>query len=360
MENQHKLKYGDFFNDLLEYEKALFPCLELYLKTYSIEIKKGELISLIYQVKDNSKKKSKQKIKIKPKHKERFCQLIEKIANNFEDADLNNGILDNYGLFQLYLSSIISHLAKESEDMEINKKYIESYFAAINNFIQKKYGEEYLELIELIGLLKINELKGITSPTDAMYKASIIIQNMHSNELNKSISAYILNDYKKFEKYNINFPEINPCKLDSFKENLKHLNELFIIIKRIEKYPNKNRFSFFREFKNQNGFLESINIILCGMNKTKLLNLYDEIQDVELTKEFINLLKEKNKELAAENKKLKSDLEIKINEANISKNELSSMENIIIDLQKKITGLKTDLSEKNKELKEKEKNYTIK
>ena len=355
MENQLKLKYGDFFKDLLVYEKALFPCLELYLKTYSIEMKKGELISLIHQVKEISKKKLKQKIK--QKHRERFCQLIEKIVTNFEDEDLNNGILDNYGIFQLYLSSIISHLAKESEDMKINSKLIKSYFAAINNFIQNKYGEEYLELIERIGLLKINEPKDITSQTDAIYKASIIIQNMHSNELNKSISAYILSDYNKFEKYNVNFPEINPCKLDSFKEDLKHLNKLFIIINRMEKYPDKNRLSFFREFKGQNGFLDSINIILCGMNKAKLLNLNDEIQDAELTKEFINLLKEENKDLSSENKKLKYDLEVKINEVNNSKNEISSMETIITDLQKKINGLKINLSEKNKELKEKENNY---
>ena len=354
MENKYKLKYGDFFNDLLEYEEALFLCLELYLKAYSIEIKKKELVSLIHKVKDNFKKKSKQKIK--QKHKERFCQLIEKIVINFEDEDLNNGILDNYGIFQLYLSSIISNLAKENEDKKINKKLIESYFNVINNFIQKKYGEEYLKLLEIIGLLKINDLKdiNITSPINAIYKASIIIQNMHPNELNKSVSAYILNDYKKFENYNINFPQINPCKLDLFKEDLKHLNKLFTVINRMEKYPDKNRYNFFIEFKNQNEFLESINIILCGMNKTKLINLNDEMQDVELTKEFINLLQEKNKELSNENKKLKCDLEIKTNEANNSKNELSSMEDIITDLQKKITGLELDLSKKNEELKEKE------
>jgi len=354
MENKYKLKYGDFFNDLLEYEEALFLCLEIYLKTYSTKIKKKELISLIHQVKDNSKKKSKQKIK--QKNKERFCQLIEKIVINFEDEELNNDILDNYGIFQLYLSSIISNLAKENEDKKVNKKLIESYFNVINNFIQKKYGEEYLKLLELIGLLKINELKDIkiTSPINAIYKASIIIQNMHPNELNKSISAYILNDYKKFENYNINFPEINPCKLDSFKEDLKHLNKLFIIINRMEKYADKNRYNFFIEFKNQNEFLESINIILCGMNKTKLINLNDEMQDAELTKEFINLLQEKNKELSNENNKLKCDLEIKTNEAIDSKNELSSMEDIITDLQKKINGLELDLSKKNEELKEKE------
>ena len=194
----YQFKYDKSFSDFLEYEPALFLCLKVYLNINSIVIKEEKLIPLICQVKDNIKRESKQKIK--KQHPERFCSLIEKIVINFEDEDLKNNILDNYGICQLYLASIISHLAKEKENKRIdNPKDIEYYFSVILNFIKKNFDEEYNEILEIIEVFNKDEIKDITLLSNAIFKASILIQNIHPMELNASINSFVLQNYKLYQ-----------------------------------------------------------------------------------------------------------------------------------------------------------------
>ena len=352
----YQFKYDKSFSDFLEYEPALFLCLKVYLNINSIVIKKEKLIPLICQVKDNIKRESKQKIK--KQHQERFCSLIEKIVINFEDEDLKNNILDNYGICQLYLASIISHLAKEKENKRIdNPKDIEYYFSVILNFIKKNFDEEYNEILEIIEVFNKDEIKDITLLSNAIFKASILIQNIHPMELNASINSFILQNYKIYEDYNLKFNVDTPYNLDSFKTQYKKIKNLLNVINKIEKYKIKNRLDFFYKFQNQDEYLESINIILKGMDKEPLSDLKNDMQDMDLIEEKINFLQEKNKNLSDENKKLILDLDVKIKKASELNEKISKVGKELIDLKERIKKLNGELFDKNKEIQKKTKEY---
>ena len=345
----YQFKYDKSFSDFLEYEPALFLCLKVYLNINSIVIKKEKLIPLICQVKDNIKRESKQKIK--KQHQERFSSSIEKIVINFEDDDLKNNILDNYGICQLYLASIISHLAKEKENKRIdNPKDIEYYFSVILNFIKKNFDEEYNEILEIIEVFNKDEIKDITLLSNAIFKASILIQNIHPMELNASINSFILQNYKIYEDYNLKFNVDTPYNLDSFKTQYKKIKNLLNVINKIEKYKIKNRLDFFYKFQNQDEYLESINIILKGMDKEPLSDLKNDMQDMDLIEEKINFLQEKNKNLSDENKKL-------IKKASELNEKISKVGKELIDLKERIKKLNGELFDKNKEIQKKTKEY---
>ena len=105
MEQAYKLKYGNFFGDLTKFKDTLGLSLKIYLKIYSIANIQTELIPLICQVKNNMNNKAKNKLKYE--FHEIYCKLIENVVANFENKDLSNHILDNYGIAQLSLCGMV-------------------------------------------------------------------------------------------------------------------------------------------------------------------------------------------------------------------------------------------------------------
>jgi hypothetical protein len=157
---------------------------------HNVSVKKMELISLIKQVKTKMKKSPKKKLDIE--FHEIFCELVENVVLNFSDGDLSNHVIDNYSLAQISLCSIVVQWITTKGEVVLEKKEINKVFEIIHNFIKKEYGQEFFELIKIIGLYDHNKLKEIISPKEAISNASIIIKNVHPSYLNGSINAFIL------------------------------------------------------------------------------------------------------------------------------------------------------------------------
>ena len=190
MDINYILKYPVFFGDLLIFNNALVLCLKTYLKMHLLEIKKNELISLLFQVKENMTKEKPKKLKIE--FHQIFSELIENVVSNFKNEDLNVGIIDNYGLAQLSLCSMCTQWIKTKEEVHLDKKEIERIFFSINNFVKREFGDSFFQLIKFLGIYDLDNVKLIISPRDAIIKASLIIKNIHPYELNSSLNSFIL------------------------------------------------------------------------------------------------------------------------------------------------------------------------
>ena len=164
-------------------------------------IKRNELIPLIFQIKENRKKKD--KMTIKNKFHDIYCQLIENVVENFENKDLEEKTLDNYAVAQLSLCSLVAQWIKTKDEVILSKSEIDKVFQIIIKFINKEYGDDFLQLFKILDLYKKDEIEKIVSPIDAIRTASIIIKNFHPKELNSTISDFILKLYDKFKKYSI-------------------------------------------------------------------------------------------------------------------------------------------------------------
>ena len=342
MEQRYSLKYGNFFAELTKFKNILGLSLKVYLKIYSIKNIQTELTHLIFQVKDNMVNKSKDKLNYE--FHEIFCKLIENVVANFENKDLSNHILDNYGIAQLSLCNMVVEWITTKEEVKINKIEIDRIFSIIFKFVRREFGEEYFYLPHILGLYKIDDIKKIDSPISAVINASNIIKNIHPIELNSAIIAFVLKNSQKFEKYDTRYLQIVPCDKKNFNEKYRAIIKLLTIIERMEKYDDKNRFDFFIEFKGDNKFLNEINLILKRMNKKPLINLVDQHQDIELIIENNFYLIKKNKELSDDNKLVLKDLEQKIKEVD----ELKAKSK---ELQTKANSLKTELSKKKDQIK---------
>ena len=342
MESQYKLKYPDFFRDLLKFQDTLCLCLKIYLSMHNVSFKKKELISLIKQVKTKMKKSPKKKLDIE--FHEIFCELVENVVLNFSDGDLSNHVIDNYSLAQISLCSIVVQWIKTKGEVVLEKKEINKVFEIIYNFIKKEYGQEFFELIKIMGLYDHNKLKEIISPKEAISNASIIVKNVHPSYLNSSVNAFILGNYEKYKKYGINSLDIIPEEKYLFKKNYIKILNIIIIAQKMEKYQEKRRFDFFTEFRNQKDYLEAINFILSKMNKKPLSNLSDEKEDINLILEHNNDLVKENKEFQETSEKLLKDLDTK-------KNYVNDLKKNINDLTKNINDLEVDLNNKIDEIK---------
>ena len=113
MDINYILKYPVFFGDLLIFNNVLVLCLKTYLKMHLLKIKKNELISLLFQVKENMAKEKPKKLKIE--FHQIFSELIENVVSNFKNEDLNVGIIDNYGLAQLSLCSMCTQGSRQKK-----------------------------------------------------------------------------------------------------------------------------------------------------------------------------------------------------------------------------------------------------
>ena len=346
MESQYKLKYPYFLGDLLRFQDTLCLCLKIYLSMHNVSIKKKELISLIKQVKTEMKKSPKKKLDIE--FQEIFCKLVENVVLNFSDGDLSNHVIDNYSLAQISLCSIVVQWITTKGEVVLEKKEINKVFEIIYNFIKKEYGQEFFELIKIIGLYDHNKLKEIISPKEAISNASIIIKNVHPSYLNGSVNAFILENFEKYKKYGINSFDIILEEKSLFKKNYIKILNIIIIAQKMEKYQEKRRFDFFTEFRNQKDYLEAINFILSKMNKKPLFNLSDEKVDINLILEHNNDLLKENKEFQETSEKLLKDLDTKKNYVNDLKKNINDLE---VDLNNKIDEIKK-LKNKNKVLTE--------
>ena len=199
MDQSYKPKYGNFFGKYLKFINALCLCLQVYLKIYSISISETDLISLILQVKQNAANNNRKKFN--NEFHEIFCTLIENVVGNFQIEDLMNFIIDNYGMVQLSLCSIAAQWIKTKGEVKIKKNEIDKIFRMLFSTIKREYGEEFFSLNQIIGNFNKDEIEKINSPIPAILNAANIIKNFHPNELNKSIKAFILKDYKEFQKY---------------------------------------------------------------------------------------------------------------------------------------------------------------
>ena len=343
MEQAYKLKYGNFFGDLTKFKDTLGLSLKIYLKIYSIANIQTELIPLICQVKNNMNNKAKNKLKYK--FHEIYCKLIENVAANFENKDLSNNILDNYGIAQLSLCGMVVQWITTKEEVKIDKKEIDRIFSILFKFVEREFGKEYFNLAQFLGLYELDDIKKINNPIPAIKNASNIIKNIHPIVLNGAINSFILKNNQKYERYDTSYLQITPCDKNNFNDKYRTIMKLLTIIDRMEKYNDKSRLDFFIEFKGDNTFLKEINLILEKMNKKPLINLDDKYQDTELIIEYNFSLIKKNEELSKENKKILSNLEQKIKEADELKNKAK-------DLQTKADNLKTELSDKKNQIKE--------
>ena len=342
MENNYKLKYGNFFCEYLKYQDLLILCLKIYLKMYSIEIEKEELISLIHQVKDNMKNKSLKKLKYE--FHDLYCALIENVVGNCDKKDIDKYVLDNYGIAQIRLCSIVVEWIKTKDEVQLNQKEINQVLARILKFILKEYGEDFLELLEIIGLYNCKEIGEVHIPKDAILNASIIIKNVHPNELNGSINAYILKNEQIFDKFKIESLQITCLEKNSFIKEYKNIIKMLNIVKRMKTYKIINRLAFFNEFHNEIEYLPFINLILSGLQKEPLIDLKNEKNDINLVLEKNEYLIQKNKELSDKCAKSLTELKIKIKEAD----ELKAKAD---EIGAKAEELKKELSKKKQEIK---------
>jgi hypothetical protein len=309
---------------------------------HSISIKKNELISLIFQVKENIEKKEKEKLKYE--FHEIYCKLIENVVHNFKSEDLISNIIDNYGLAQLTLCNIIVQWIKTKDEVILKKTEIDNVFGIINNFIKKEYGTEFLLLTKHIGNYDIDHIQQITSPKEAIFTASKIVKIIHPNELNGEISAFILKNYEEFNKYKITSLNVTICEKKILILRCQYILKLFQIIQKMEKYKDITRLNFFSEFKGKNEYLNTINSILLKLQKKPLINLDNETQDIDLVIEKNIYLLKMNEELSKQNANVLSDLDIKIKQAEDLKNKAE-------DLKNKADKLKKDLLDKKAEIK---------
>ena len=346
MDIKYILKYQDFFGNLLTFPNALLLCLKIYLKMHFLEIKKNDLVSLLFQVKENMAKEKPKKLKIA--FHQIFCELIENIVSNFKNEDLNVGIIDNYGLAQLSLCSMCTQWITTKEEVHIDKKEIARIFFSINNFVKREFGDSFFKLIKFIELYDLDNVKLIISPKDAIIKARIIIKNIHPNEFRSSLNSFILKNYEKYEQLGLTSLEIAPVEKKQFIKNVEKILNLLLVAQRMEKYREKSRLDFFNEFKGKNEFLPHINFMLSKMNKIPLLNLNNENQDIDLVIQKNDYLIKENKELSEENTKTLLDLDIKIEEAKDLYSKLLEFQTKVKELQKELLN-KKDVIKKIKE-----------
>lgn len=325
MDINYILKYPVFFGDLLIFNNALVLCLKTYLKMHLLEIKKNELISLLFQVKENMTKEKPKKLKIE--FHQIFSELIENVVSNFKNEDLNVGIIDNYGLAQLSLCSMCTQWIKTKEEVHLDKKEIERIFFSINNFVKREFGDSFFQLIKFLGIYDLDNVKLIISPRDAIIKASLIIKNIHPYELNSSLNSFILKKLDKYELLGLTSLEITTVEKKQFIEKFENILNLLIVAQRMEKYRDKNRWDFFNEFKGENKFLSQINIILLYMKKAPLLNLTSEKQDLDLVIQKNEYLIQKNKKLSEENTKALQDVEELYSKVSIFKTKVEELQN---------------------------------
>lgn len=298
---------------------------------------------MILQIKENIK--NKRLTKLQYHFHEEFCGLIENVISNFENKDLEDYILDNYGIAQLSLCSIVVQWIKTKEEVNLSKKEIDKVFGIIYNFIKREYGDEFFELTEIFGLFTRKEIENITSPESAIKNASIIIKNIHPNVLNSKLCSFILEDYKNFTNFHLDSLKIVTSDKETFIKQYKSITKLLKVMARMKKYDEKSRLNFFNEFKGKKEYLSSINYILSGLKQKPLINLDNEFEDIDLLIEVNKDLIKKNEDLSLKNEKVIEDLELKIKEADELKIKIS-------ELKAKAKNLHKELSSKSFEVKE--------
>ena len=120
---------------------------------------------------------------------EAFCRLIESIVSNSENEDLIKGVIDNYVVAQIFLSTILVQWINKTNPEFLSKNDVENLFKDILSFINEEYGTSYIKILELLKIYKtdkINEQKPL--PLNAINNAAIIIKNLHPNQFKLTIN----------------------------------------------------------------------------------------------------------------------------------------------------------------------------
>jgi hypothetical protein len=192
-----------------------------------------------------------------------------------------------------------------------------------------------------MGLYKKEKVSKISSITEAIINAKILIKNIHPNEFNSSISEFILKNYEEYKNYKIDVGKINPFKKQEFQKIVKHIKNIFAIIIRMEKYNEKSRLNLFNEFKGQDEYLPTVNFILSRMKKEALYNLTNIYDDINLVIENNKYLLKKNEDLNEKNIKTMNELKISIQ-------EVEEMSCKAKELQTKMLKMKSEIEEYQK------------
>ena len=328
---QEKLKYPSIFEKIMN-QKNLTLSLSVYLNFHHYQISDKKLISLVRKIK-NIQKKEKMKISFV----EAFCCLIENIVSNSENEDLIKGVIDNYVVAQIFLSTILVQWINKTNPEFLSKNDVENLFKDILSFINEEYGTSYIKILELLKIYKtdeINEEKPL--PLNVINNAAIIIKNLHPNQFNLAINEFHVQNYNKLKKYGIEFRSLNPKNKNSFPEIFQNIENKLIVIDRMDKYNEKARLNFFLEFKGENEYLIPINEILQNLRKDKLVDLDNVYQDIELTREYTKFLLDRN-----EKEKIKS--EELINECAKMSDQCTTMTRQINELQNRIKSVSSEL-----------------
>ena len=123
MKRIYKEKYNQILKDYFNIADKTVSILKEYFNYNFISNSPNDLISGIYEI----KKIKKIRKKLMNDFNEEFCLLIENIIDNFKEEDLNNLILDNYAIMQLFLCIVfLPYIKKEKTDRRSSILYFYS------------------------------------------------------------------------------------------------------------------------------------------------------------------------------------------------------------------------------------------
>jgi hypothetical protein len=255
--------------------------------------------------------------------------------------EIDNNIIDNYILAQICLCSILVKWIKTKGEVILNEKEIKGVFQTIISFINREYGEAFINIMSLLEVFKKDDYEiDKMTPVDAMKYSSNIVLNIHPKEFNITINSFYINNYEKIKKYCLEFNTLNPSQKKLFPSIFQNTLNKLLIIKRMDKYKEITRLNFFQEFKGEHYYLPIINEILLSLRKDKLIDLDDIFIDRELIKERIDLLFRQQQEQKEINKTLLKEL----NE-NIQK-----CDEVLQKYNNEVMSLTSNLNKKKKEL----------
>jgi hypothetical protein len=342
---QEKLKYPSIFEKIMNHSDLTLPLLT-YLNFHHCQINDKKLISLILNIKNIQKKEL-----IAIPFIKTFCNLVENIVSNYETEDLAKGVVDNYAVVQFFLSSIIVKWIQQTDQEFLSKNKVENLFNKILSFINEEYGDSYINILKLLKIFIIDEIKKDKPlPLKVINNAVCIIKNLHPNQFKSIINNFHIQNYNKLKKYGIEFPSLNPKNKNSFSGIFQNIENKLIVVDRMDKYNEITRLNFFLEFKGENKYLITINEILQNLRKDKLIDLDNIYQDIELTKENNRYLIEQNEKEKLKNKELINDCaEISDKCAEMSDkcakmtDKCAKMTDQINKLQNKIKSVSTEL-----------------
>ena len=355
MKRIYKEKYNQILKDYFNIADKTVSILKEYFNYNFISNSPNDLISGIYEI----KKIKKIRKKLMNDFNKEFCLLIENIIDNFKEEDLNNLILDNYAIMQLFLCIVfLPYIKKEKTDIEEVVYYI---FTPLIYKIKKEYGNDFYNILKMLNIFNEEIIKkNKPEINDIILNASSLIKNIYPEKFNDTINIFCLNNFKQIKKYNVDFEQIKPKEKKNFQKIFNNIYKTLYVFKRIIKNNITTRYDFFNEFRglNEKEYLSTINQFLKNLRLRELNNLYDDSEDNYLLKEKISYLINENEKKKEENKNLIIDLNKQINENTELKQQIINLKEEIkkkdielINLIKKNENKTNNLYSKNNEIK---------